>query len=70
MQFFSTRITELKFQPGMKISIRNLLNEESHDRQLSAPTVLAALREHKELFVLFQRKTLSASILISHVNDK
>ena len=37
------------------IIIRIILNEESHDLQLSAPTVFAALREHKEFFVLFQK---------------
>ena len=32
------------------IIIRIILNEESCGLQLSAPTVFAALREHKELF--------------------
>ena len=41
------------------IIIRIILNEDSHDIQLSAPTVFAALREHKEFFVLFQRETLT-----------
>ena len=45
------------------IIIRIILNEENHDLQLLAPTVFATLREHKEFFVLFQRETLSVSIL-------
>ena len=48
------------------IIIRIILNEESHDLQLSAPTVFATLREHKKFFVLFQIETLSASIIVSH----
>ena len=39
------------------IIIRIILNEESHDLQLSSPTVSAALREHNEFLVLFQRET-------------
>ena len=38
------------------IITRIILNEESHDLQLSAPTVFAALREHKEFFVYFREK--------------
>ena len=45
------------------IIIRIILNEESHDLQLSAPTVFGALIEHKEFFLLFQRKTFGVSIL-------
>ena len=52
------------------IIIRIILNEESHDLQLATPAVFAALREHKEFFVLFQRQTLSSSIVISHVYGK
>ena len=40
------------------IIIRTILKEESHDLQLLAPTVFAALRKHKEFFVL-----LSVSLL-------
>ena len=52
------------------IIIRIILNEESHDLQLSAPTVFAALIEYKEFFVLFPRETLSTSIVIGHVYGK
>ena len=52
------------------IIIRIILNKECHDLQLATPTVFAALREHKEFFVLFRRQTLSSSIVISHVHGK
>ena len=52
------------------IIIRIIFNEENNDLQLATLTVFAALREHKEFFVLFQRQTFSVSIVISYVHGK
>ena len=40
------------------IIFRIILNEESHDLQLSAPTLFAALREHKELFCFIPERDI------------
>ena len=38
--------------------IRIILNEESYDLQLSAPTVFAVLREHKEFFCFISERNI------------
>ena len=40
------------------IIIRIILNEEGYDLQLSAPTVFAALREHKEFFYFISERDI------------
>ena len=42
----------------MQTNIRIILNEESYDLQLSAPTVFAALREHKEFFCFISERNI------------